>query len=280
MGFGLSAVLKVIDDICVGSRTLNRESLLRFEEFAKKQPQLEIPVKHYIHGGMYGREITIPKDTILTGQIYKFNHFDIMVSGDITVSTDNGETKRLTGYNCFKGMAGKKRAGYAHEDTTWITFHPYSGSNGDDIQKFITAETFEELELFNIAINRADYLTFVNSIGMNQEQIDEQVNNKSDLSGLEIDCVYVADSKINGKGLFSYRDFDADEIVCLARDGNKRTLAGRYTNHALQPNSEIVFISDEWQLKTLSPIFEGEEFTISYRDILKNRLIRGDLCQE
>jgi len=276
----LSAALKVIDDICVGSRTLNRESLLKFEEFAKEQPQLEIPVKHYIHGGMYGREITIPKDTILTGQIYKFNHFDVMISGDITVSTDNGETKRFTGYNCFMGMAGKKRAGYAHEDTTWITFHPYTGKSGDDIQKFITAETFEELELFNVVINRADYLTFVNSIGMNQAQIDEQVNNKDDLSNLDIDCVYVADSKIEGKGLFSYRNFEAGDTVCLARENGKRTIAGRYTNHAIQPNAEIAFIDGEWQLRALAPVFVGEEFTISYRDVLNNRLIKGDLCQE
>lgn len=276
----MNGALEVISDICVGSRTLNRESLLRFEDFAKQQPQLEIPVKHYIHGGMYGREITIPKDTILTGQIYKFNHFDVMISGDITVSTDNGETKRFTGYNCFMGMAGKKRAGYAHDDTTWITFHPYSGSNGDDIQKFITADSFEELEVFNIAINRADYLTFVEGIGMTQEQIDTQVNNKDDLSMVAIDCVYVADSKISGKGLFSYKDFNAGDIVCLARDGDKRTVAGRYTNHAIQPNAEIVFIDGEWVLKTLSSVFEGDEFTVSYREVLKNRILRGDLCQE
>ena len=46
------------------------------------------------------------------------------------------------------------------------------------------------------------------------------------------------------------------------------------------PNAEIMLIDGEWQLRTLSPVFEGEEFTISYRDILKNRLIKGDLCQE
>ena len=70
------AALKVIDDICVGGKLPNRKNILAFEEIAKTMPQVEIPVKHHIHGGMYGREITIPKGTILTGQIYKFDHFE------------------------------------------------------------------------------------------------------------------------------------------------------------------------------------------------------------
>jgi len=109
----LNNALKVIDTLCVGNKYDNRAIILNFEDIAKTMDQIEIPVIHHIHGGMYGREITIPKDTVLTGQIYKFDHFDIMISGDITVSTDTGETKRFTGYNCFKGMSGKKRAGYS-----------------------------------------------------------------------------------------------------------------------------------------------------------------------
>ena len=105
----MSAV-SVIDDICAGSKVINRNKILQYEEFAKAQPQIEIPVTHYIHGGMYVREITIPKDTLITGQIYKFDHFDIMISGDVTVSTDTGERTRFTGYNCFKGWCTEDRS--------------------------------------------------------------------------------------------------------------------------------------------------------------------------
>jgi hypothetical protein len=143
--------VSVISDICVGDKLSNRAAILEYEKFALEQPQIDIPVKNYIHGGMYAREITVPKDTILTGQIYKFDHFDVMISGDVTVSTDTGERKRLTGYNLLEGLSGKKRAGYFHEETVWVTFHPFTGKDGDEIQDFITVDSFEELEEFYLS---------------------------------------------------------------------------------------------------------------------------------
>jgi len=278
----MNLALKVIDDICVGSKTLNRESLLRYEEVAKKQPQLEIPVKHHIHGGMYGREITIPKDTIITGQIYKFDHFDVMISGDITVSTDSGETKRFTGYNCFKGMSGKKRAGYAHEDTTWITFHPFSGKDGDSIQDFITADSFEELELFNTVINRADYESMVNSMNTTEKDIRSVVENDLDQIKMPIgyEHIYLNDSKLEGKGIYSSKKIINGDFICPSRIGNKRTPAGRYTNHALQPNAKMIFNHNGMDLVAIKDIEVNEEITVNYRNVIIDRFIKGDLCQE
>jgi sRNA-binding regulator protein Hfq len=127
-----------------------RELFRNLEITMLREEQVEIPVKHAFSGGMYSREIVIPKGTLLTGRIHKFDHFDVMISGDISVSTDNEEPKRLTGYHSFEGKAGKKRVGYAHEDTHWITFHSSPENNPDDMYHFLTCSTFEELEQFNI----------------------------------------------------------------------------------------------------------------------------------
>jgi len=238
----MEIALNEVSNICSGSKLSNREKILAYEERAKELPQVEIPVTHHIHGGMYGREITIPKGTIITGQIYKFDHFDIMISGDVTVSTDTDKPRRLTGFNIFKGMSGKKRAGYAHEDTRWITFHPYDCGTGDEIQKMITAETFDELNDFNIEINRGNYHGLVNSIGMTQEEITAQVENKDDQIKLtrEYKHLYVADSVIDGKGFFSKFKLKAGLPICPARIKGMRTEAGRYCNHAVFPNAKIV----------------------------------------
>ena len=277
----LAAAPAIISDICVKNKSTNRAKILEYEKIAKELPQVEIPVNHYIHGGMYGREITIPKGTVITGQLYKFDHLDVMISGDITVSTDTGETKRLTGFNLFKGMAGKKRAGYAHEDTHWITFHSFDGDSGEEIQKYITAETFTELENFHAEINRADYFNFVSEIGMTQEEITAQVENTDDMIFGTIDSVFVGDSNISGKGLLSYLTVNIGDVICQARIGDKRTLAGRYTNHAVFPNAEIVVTNDGADLIAIRDIEEGEEITVNYRDVIKNRFIEGDLlCQE
>lgn len=275
----MSAALKIINDICEGGKTPNRENILKFESIAKTMTQVEIPVKHYIHGGMYGREITIPKDTILTGQIYKFDHFDIMISGDVTVSTDTGETKRLTGYNLLKGMSGKKRAGYTHEETVWVTFHPFTGSDGDDIQKFITAETFEELALFNTAINQADYISMVESIAMTEQEIRLQVENTDDMCSMPLgyESLYVSQSGLEGNGFYSKQNILAGSEICPSRISGKRTPAGRYVNHALLCNAEMVFIDDDVALKATKDIEAGEEITVNYRVVIDLRNKQEDL---
>ena len=255
--------LSVVGGICVQNKSSNRAKILEYEEIVKELPQVDIPVNHHIHGGMYGREITIPAGTVITG------------------STDTGETKRLTGFNLFKGMSGKKRAGYAHKDTHWITFHSADGDNGDEIQNYITSETFDELENFHVDINRADYFNFVNESGMTQEQIIEQVENMDDMINDELEGVYISDSVISGKGLFSNERFCIGDVICQARINDKRTLAGRYSNHAVFANAEIKILNGSAEMIAIRDIEKNEEVTVNYRDVIKNRLIEGDLlCQE
>ena len=274
--------LSVVGDICIESKATNRVKILEYEEMAKQLPQIDIPVTHHIHGGMYGREITIPKGAVITGQIYKFDHFDIMISGDITVSTDTGETKRLTGFNIFKGLSGKKRAGYAHEDTRWVTFHPFFGNDGDEIQKNITAETFEELEEFFIQANIMDYFSFVSDSGMTQEEIISQVENTDDLLGYNtgFNDLYVSESKIEGQGLFCNNKITSGDEICLARLAGLRTPAGRYCNHAVLPNARITIEQGSAVITAVRDIDPREEITVNYREVMNNRFLEGDLCQE
>ncbi len=130
------------------------ESIGLLESEMFKHDQLDIPVDHRFHGDMYMREITILEDTILTGRIHKFDHFDIMLSGDISVSTSDGTVKRMTGLNIMKGYAGKKRAGYAHKDTHWITIHSAQEQDPENMVEFLTVESLEEFEIFNEQIKQ------------------------------------------------------------------------------------------------------------------------------
>lgn len=108
-----------------------------------KHEQVEIPVEHRFINGMYAREITIPKGTLLTGRVHKFGYVDIMLSGDITVATPEG-TKRISGTNILEGVPGRKRAGYAHEDTHWITVHRTEETSAEGIEDVLTVMTMAE----------------------------------------------------------------------------------------------------------------------------------------
>lgn len=278
-----SKSLDVIKAICVGDKSSNRAAILEYEKVAKNLPQVEIPVRHVVHGGMYAREITIPKGTILTGQIYKFDHLDIMISGDITVSTDTGDIKRLTGYNCLEGLSGKKRAGYAHKDTTWITVHPYDFSeNGDDIQEFLTAKSFEELSLFESQVNQADYVQMINEIGLTEGEVRAISDNESDMIEMPVgyEFIKLGSSLIQGSGLFSTKSIEKGLFICPARINGKRTPAGKYANHAMNPNAKMVIGNNgEVNLFAIKSIEAGEEITVNYRNVIEHRYAEGDLCQ-
>ena len=147
--------VSIMEKACDTDKHVQREKIQTAENIMMNYPQVEMLVNHLFHGDMYLREITIPKDTLLTGRIHKFDHFDIMLSGDVSVSSDDGTLKRLTGLNIMKGLAGKKRIGYAHEETHWITVHSAQEQNPEDMYEFLTCGSFEELEDFHIALENA-----------------------------------------------------------------------------------------------------------------------------
>ena len=83
-------------------------------------------------------------------------------------------------------------------------------------------------------------------------------------------------SPIHGKGVFSNRAYEPDEVVGRAisslidegRGGIKRTLLGMYVNHRETPNTRLEKSSDSdrYYLRAIQPIAPGAEITISYWD--------------
>lgn len=98
------------------------EAVRQMEDILLQHPQVDLHTEHYLDlvGGMYVRTITIPAGTVLTGALSRVDHLCI-VSGDITVTTDEGP-KHITGSGILLPVkAGSKRAGIAHANTTWST---------------------------------------------------------------------------------------------------------------------------------------------------------------
>ena len=266
-----------IETIHQALKEFSADNIASMEEFCSELPQTAIPVKNGNANGMYTREILIPKDTFLTGRVHLFDYVDIMLSGDITVLTDEG-FKRFRGANIFDGKAGRKRAGYAHEDTRWITVHRVDISDGDFFYDYLTVQSILDYE--NLASDRADYFNLLDDLRINQESIDKVVKNTNDMMNFpahESGLVDVLDSHIHGKGLFAAKNFSQGEKICSAAIGGLRTPAGRYSNHSICPNAEMKINGDGFDLYATEYITEGYEITTNYRHTMK---IRGVLCQE
>lgn len=282
----MQAITNTLQALSTINTRLNRHSIEAFEQFAEGEDQIECPVTHTISGGMYARQITIPEDTFLTGQMYKYDHIDIMVSGKMVVSTDDGITKILEGFNIFPSKAGKKRAGYALAETVWVTItsFPQSNLSGDEIQAEITVDGLEEFEEFMASISRYDYERFLGETGLTEEQIRRESECKTDMAEFADGDVpvEVRDSKIEGKGLFASAQFEAGTSICAARFHGFRTLAGRYCNHSIRPNCQFVIDTknESIVLVAVDRIHPDDELTVSYRETLSMRSKAGDLCQE
>lgn len=265
---------------CRGSKRQRQEAIEAYEEAVGDLPQIAIPVTHHIHGGLYGREITIPAGAVVTGHLYRFDHFDVMISGDITVSTDNGEAKRLRGYNCFKAFAGKRRIAYAHEDTVWLTFHSTPPKqDGEEIQKFLTARNYEEFLNLQTQLSRLDFKQLVGFSGFSEAEVRAISEESTDLRDMPegYNNIYIADSAIEGKGVFSRTAVASGATICPARLQGMRTPAGRYTNHSVCPNAQMRLDHGNLvSLVALRDIEAGEELTVDYRQVLS---IQGVLCQ-
>jgi len=122
---------------------LAMDKIFELEEKLKEYEQVNLDVKHHFGGGIYARELLIPKDTVLTGKMHTHEHLNIMLSGDITVSTETG-TKRINKPCVITSKPGTKRAGYAHEDTIWITFHATKETDLAVIESIFIADNPQE----------------------------------------------------------------------------------------------------------------------------------------
>jgi len=87
-----------------------------------KLPQYEPETKHYFHGGMYCREVFRHAGVLVVGAVHKKEHFYLIVSGTVAITTDNG-VQEVTGPHLFSSKPGTKRAVYSVTDALCMTFH-------------------------------------------------------------------------------------------------------------------------------------------------------------
>ena len=106
-----------------------------------------IPVNHYIAGGIYTREILLPKGTICIGAPHTRDFTETMVTGSILIFGDTGTSLVSAPFTKLAG-AGTQKCGYILEDTIWVTSHAVKGTTVEEAE-------FETVE--------AQYLSLINN---------------------------------------------------------------------------------------------------------------------
>ncbi|SDC25489.1 hypothetical protein [Paraburkholderia lycopersici] len=123
---------------------VRREKIEALEREIQKLPQVDCPVWHYFAPGLYARKMLIRKGTALTGAVHKTEHL-CLISGDITVTTDEGVKRITDAHAVLSSKPGAKRAGYAYEDTYWTTVHATCETDLDRLVSELTESQSSEL---------------------------------------------------------------------------------------------------------------------------------------
>lgn len=120
-----------------------RAAVRAVEEVTCQFPQIEVPIEHYFAHHVYGRVMFMRKGAIITGAIHKFSQLNILMSGDVSVSTEDG-MKRVQPPFAMASPPGIKRIMKAHEESVWMTVLGTSETDVDKIAQLFTATTEEE----------------------------------------------------------------------------------------------------------------------------------------
>jgi hypothetical protein len=287
------------DLVEVGELALRELMSLDAPEQAMLQlPQAECSVVHHFGPGVCIREVFMPAGTLAIGHKQKFEHLNIMLRGKVLVANDDGSTQVLTAPMIFTGKPGRK-IGYVMEDMVWQNVYATDLKDASAVEDLFVEKSEEwhvdqahrfAVESVSRAADRSDYERLLSECGISHEVARQQSEDESDQIWIDNSTVRVAESPIEGKGLFATSPIRAGQVICPARIDGKRTQGGRYTNHSLFPNAVMVSLPNgNIDLVALTDIegckggSMGTEITIDYRQALALAGVefkKESLCQQ
>lgn len=248
-------------------------------------PQADCPVAHHFGPGIYVREVTLPAGIFAVGHAQRYEHLNIMLTGKVAI-VDGDQVRVLEAPLIFTGKPGRK-VGYVLETCVWQNVYATEETDIDALEAHYLdkSENWKACDKEHSKIehalnqhNRDDYAQVLKEFGFDAKTVRQQSEDESDQIDMPTAFKAVAqvrDSNIEGKGLFLSWHIAAGQIIAPARISGKRTPAGRYVNHSINPNCK--YIADEngdIYLVSLRDIdgckggSKGEELTVDYRQAL------------
>jgi hypothetical protein len=266
-------------------QVITEEKVQRLEKAFLQEKQADCPVMHRFGPNIYIREVSIPAGTFSIGHYQKTEHLNIMLAGRVLMVNEDGSKTELVAPQVFVSKPGRK-IGYILEDITWQNVY---STNETDIEKleamFLEKSiTWQESQKSNALLltldhsqDIADYYLAIAEYGFDHETVRKQTENLEDQIEMPFGNykMMVANSRIDGKGVFATGNIAEGEVIAPARINGKRTPAGRFTNHAKNSNAIMVLRdNNDIDLVAKKAINGcqggnlGEEITIDYRQAI------------
>ena len=253
------------------------------EKAMLEQPQAPCPVLHHFGPGIYIRELLLPAGTVAIGHKQKFEHLNIMLTGQVVMINPDKSTKLLTAPMIFTAPPGRK-IGYVIDSCVWLNIYATDETDIQMLENYYfdksdawQARTMKSLALFRNAHqdDREDFLNLIKEMGLTPNEVRAESEKTHDLCDLPEPFnkyISIRESPIEGQGVYISVPFAAGDYIAPARINGQRTPIGRFCNHAKQPNCD--FIKDEsgdillfarQHLHGCEGGGFGEELTVDYR---------------
>lgn len=265
------------------SQEIIEHGVQAFEEYMLTLPQAETPVIHHYAPGQYIREIRLDAGLVAMGNYQKTEHLNVMLSGRVAMIDEHGAAFDLIGPTMFVGKPGRK-IGYIRQTTNWLNIYATDEQDVETLEAMFLDKTEEAKAAIAKERNeranaeaQSDYAVVLSEFDFTEEEARAMSERTEDMRRLPWGAykIKVADSPLNGRGLFATAPIAEGEVISPALIDKHRTIAGRYTNHSNTPNAKFVQRPNEdLILVALRSIggcnggFDGEEITIDYRDAL------------
>ena len=101
-------------------------------------------LSHHFAEGLYGRELIIPKDTILVGKVHLQSSFNVLAKGAMMIICPHNGVSILTAPHTFASRPFTKRVGIALEDSVWITCHGTDQTTVEGCEETLFTNDFSE----------------------------------------------------------------------------------------------------------------------------------------
>jgi hypothetical protein len=107
--------------------------------------QTHFPLEHTFEGGLYTRQIFMPKGAVVVSMIHKKQHPSFLLKGELSYLTDEGKIVMLKAPYTVFTQAGTQRVFYIHEDVIWTCVHKTNAKTVKDAELELFVNDFKDL---------------------------------------------------------------------------------------------------------------------------------------
>jgi hypothetical protein len=136
------------------TQTTQANQIDRLAQEMIKLPQVELPTDHFFADGMYARAVFRPAGAVIVGRVHKREHFYIILSGCVDVTTVDGTLERHIAPKIIVSKPGTQRAVHAVTDSLCMTVHRTDKTELEDIEEeLVEPSPYNAFDAFNKLTN-------------------------------------------------------------------------------------------------------------------------------